>query len=828
MQRIIETVSLLVLIAVAVLRPLVAETYDPAGSALTQAIDALTDPSPLRTLAFDLLILAAVSGWLTARAVRAAPRYRWTGLEWGAALVTAGALVSCLIAGNKRLAINASVDWLCYPLLTIALVQLMSRPWQRRLLLAGVLASACSGAVQCFDQYVSHADTVAHYEAGKEEFWARQGVDRDSSKVELFEGRMRAREASGFLPHSNVAGAYLVLCGFATTGLAIARWRASREVQGRLLAGGCAVLAVLMFAATVLTKSQGALVSGGAGLVLWAVVAASSGWIAAHRVKAVLIGWCLAITGLLAVVGYGLYDGFQPGQSLNSRWEHLQQSLNFRWEYWQASAKLIADHPLTGVGRENFGRNYLQYKYIASSEEVANPHNLFVQAAADWGILGLIGIVVMLVGASWAVSGRSPPGTPTTLLRNEMDGRGLLLAGLVVFVGVMCARLPLLGSSDPSFLYLAVVMTGLPWLIGFTCFTVGGRTSRGESSDDGPIVCTAVAVGLFTFVLHEMINFASFVPGTAVTCFALLAYCIAEKRAAGLCPRGAATVEPSRSGSARRPRCLPDSQVGRALPDAGGECRAEPDLASAEFAIRNPQSAIKQAAGFAAVHRWCPPFVGLVVLIAAVVLVLLPQYKAAKYLSLARQAMSQWTPAPPSAQPANTLLRRAGEADPLDPTPCAVWADWMLAVSSAPFLTDKDHRVEALNATVASLDNAVDRDPFNVSHRRRLARAYRLKAAMIGRVDDYDAAVAAAREALHLYPLDPPGLVALGDCLLEAGEAVQSPDRLHEALDTYEQALQLDEARPWWETIRRFRPQEVADIKAKMAIARQAVGEQRE
>ena len=39
------------------------------------------------------------------------------------------------------------------------------------------------------------------------------------------------------------------------------------------------------------------------------------------------------------------------------------------------------------------------------------------------------------------------------------------------------------------------------------------------------------------------------------------------------------------------------SQVGRALPDAGRDCRAEPDLHPAESAIRNPQSAIERAAG---------------------------------------------------------------------------------------------------------------------------------------------------------------------------------------------------------------------------------------
>ena len=144
---------------------------------MTQALGNVSDPSPVRTLVFDALILLSACGWLAARAIGPGRRYRRTGLEWGLGLIAVAVVISCIFAGNKRLAVNASVDWLCYPVLTIALVQLMHKPWHRRLLLAAVLGAALAQTGQCFEQYfVGFEETKNHYESIKADFWGRQGV----------------------------------------------------------------------------------------------------------------------------------------------------------------------------------------------------------------------------------------------------------------------------------------------------------------------------------------------------------------------------------------------------------------------------------------------------------------------------------------------------------------------------------------------------------------------------------------------------------------------------------------------------------------------------
>ena len=62
------------------------------------------------------------------------------------------------------------------------------------------------------------------------------------------------------------------------------------------------------------------------------------------------------------------------------------KTMTVRWYYWTASAKMIADRPLLGVGPGNFANAYLKYRRDQAEEEVQNPHNLFAHALAEYGV----------------------------------------------------------------------------------------------------------------------------------------------------------------------------------------------------------------------------------------------------------------------------------------------------------------------------------------------------------------------------------------------------------------------------------------------------------
>ena len=75
-------------------------------------------------------------------------------------------------------------------------------------------------------------------------------------------------------------------------------------------------------------------------------------------------------------------------------------SLRYRWEYWQGAWGVITGGATSvwqalsspffwwGVGPGNFGGPYLKYKLPQSSEEILDPHNLFLEVWATAGVLG--------------------------------------------------------------------------------------------------------------------------------------------------------------------------------------------------------------------------------------------------------------------------------------------------------------------------------------------------------------------------------------------------------------------------------------------------------
>ena len=772
MRRRIESLSLLVLLVLVGLRPLVPESYDSGGDSIGRALAVLADPTLLRTVVFDLLILLAAWGYLLGRVLRPAEAHRRTGLEWGTTVLVLAAALSCVCAGQKRLAINAGLDWLCYPVLTIILVQLLRTCFMRRLLLAVVLASAAAQAVECFDQYYfAYEDTRAQYESLKEDLWARQGVELDSPQVELYEHRLLAHEAQGYLGHPNVAGSYLILCAFAAAAVAGGALVTRRYL--RCLA--VSALALALFWAAWLTGSRGALAACAAGVALALLIFGFKNWVRAHRQRAWILGWICVVGGMLAATGHGLYHGSLPSASLD-----------FRWQYWRASAELIADHGLTGVGRENFGRHYLRYKSIESPEEISSPHNLFVQATAEWGVLGLAGMTLLLLGGSRVVAGihgesrlrctaraeargsgndwasARVDGSATRADGSALGERGRVIAwGCGLFAGVVLLRLTLLGTSDADYLYFNGVLTGVAWLIGFALITSDFSRGRAPANEVSPVTVAVVAIGLFTLLLHDLINFALFVPGVATTFFALLAYVIAAR------------------------------------------VHREGDVGAAAAA---PTSVTEGAQGK---RPWVQLTLMTGATVGVLVLIALPVGRSAHRLAHARASSRHLTSAPLVEQPAQRRFVLARAADPLDSTASREHAEWLANLSTVPYLRD-----EALDAALVALTEALQRDPYNLQLHRLQMHVFRARAEAHENASDRAAAIEAARAALRLYPQDPRGLHALADRLLESAEAQGSTGQLRAALDTYREALALDDRRPAWEVIRRFPRRVRAQIEA--------------
>ncbi|MBI1313788.1 hypothetical protein GC176_21050 [bacterium] len=243
---------------------------------------------------------------------------------------------------------------------------------------------------------------------------------------------------------------------------------------------------LLTAACLILTKSRTAWCGTLAGLGLAAALSLSS-----NRSQAMLRRGLLIAAGLVIVIG-GLVGTatLTGGLDLNVIRE-APKSLKYRLEYWSSTLAVIAEHPLRGVGPGQFRDAYLRHKLPESSEEIADPHQAFLDVWANAGLpalLGLLGVVGFagrnVLGGSRSSDWRDDPancgspeqeqGTRDTLaLRSQAQSRdhstGSELTGLfavvLAFGIVLVAKFVLEAKIDIHALTVGAAATVCWWLL---------------------------------------------------------------------------------------------------------------------------------------------------------------------------------------------------------------------------------------------------------------------------------------------------------------------------------------------------------------------------
>jgi O-antigen ligase len=166
------------------------------------------------------------------------------------------------------------------------------------------------------------------------------------------------------------------------------------------------VIGVLILLATVATLSRGAAIALAAGslVMFWEVIRAR---------RRLFAG--LAVAGLAAIFA--------------SRYlAETGDSIDTRTTIWRSSVEMLRDHPVTGVGLDQFlgqyGRRYVRIEGWPE-RYTSHPHNLFLDF---WLSLGLAGLAILwlMLEATWSRLGASLGTTgPTT----QRAGVALLVAG---------------------------------------------------------------------------------------------------------------------------------------------------------------------------------------------------------------------------------------------------------------------------------------------------------------------------------------------------------------------------------------------------------------
>lgn len=418
-------------------------------------VDPLSTPisapaiGPAASMLIDALVLLGASLLLLAesRARRAIHPLWLIGLALGAIPIllhgwwwpAIGSLAPRGTLGHQRI----GVSWLAATAAAIAVAHACRHAPTRKLVAGVLLAFITLLALRGIQQVlIEHPATVAAFNANREAELASRGWTPDSPMAQAYQRRLMQAEATGWFGLSNVYASFAAFAAAVSLAWLIASLRAPRSTSPREQPFRIpppvlpALTLVLALAATALAASKGgvivALLALGFSLALIAPLAARLAPLRSFIGPACIFGVLLAVA-LRGVVGERIGE----------------LSILFRWFYMQASGRIIAAHPLTGVGPDGYQLAYLTAKNPLSPEEVSSPHSILLDWLSTLGIGGIAWSFLLIALA--ALIGRTlipPRGVSTTApsADNRDDTR---LASRIGMLAIALATIAAMGLESP-------------------------------------------------------------------------------------------------------------------------------------------------------------------------------------------------------------------------------------------------------------------------------------------------------------------------------------------------------------------------------------------
>jgi len=453
--------------------------------------------------------------------------YRPAGIEIGLVLFFIAAVISCFTASDKRLAITSLFVIISPLLCAIVLVQILDTPAKVYLVLAVIAALGILSAYQCFEQLIEgNKVMIEQYEENPQSMLEPLGIEPDTLQHFLFEHRIYAGNVRVFFTTRNSAGSFLLLSFFAALALYLHKIKSRKSGQSKFRDYAvCAIPIAVILAALVLTKSKGAIIGLIFAAVLIAIYFRLEKFIKAHR-KIILAACILVvIAGGVTIAWYGLKHDELPGGN----------SMLVRWQYWQASAKMYADHPLTGVGPGNFGHFYSRYKPAAAIESVSAPHNFLFSILTQYGPLGLAAMLTMIFIPLWKVIFHKHPNS------SEADSQPLSAFNtkvisyiLFAWLGVLLVRqflIPAVSIGGIAVLIYIVIRFTIPafvvFVAGFTLFRITADTNGQAGLQFQSYTVAILFCAVLGFLLHNLTDFAFFEPGVYTSFWFMMACLVA-------------------------------------------------------------------------------------------------------------------------------------------------------------------------------------------------------------------------------------------------------------------------------------------------------------
>jgi O-antigen ligase len=184
----------------------------------------------------------------------------------------------------------------------------------------------------------------------------------------------------------------------AAVGVVLCARIAVDRTRRALLRDVAAVALLPLLVGLYLTYSRGALAAVGLGLVTLALVVPEARplWALAGRRWRLVVGWgaVVLLAGALVLV---VVDRSSP-PARGATAQRFADIGSNRADYWRVAVDSFAGAPLQGVGTAGFGVEWLRERDVA--EGAVDAHSLYLETAAELGLVGLALLAVFLGGVA--------------------------------------------------------------------------------------------------------------------------------------------------------------------------------------------------------------------------------------------------------------------------------------------------------------------------------------------------------------------------------------------------------------------------------------------
>lgn len=519
---ILEYVLLALCLCVIALRTTFAES--PTAQSTTLPAN-LSDS--VYSLTISAVLIFAFVFWLVWGLCSKRFLYRFTGIEIGLCLFCVAAIVAGFAAANKRAAITNFVTLLAPILMAVLLVQILDSQSKVKLLVALIAALGVLSAYQCADQFLfTNRMMIEQYEQAPRTFLEPLGIETGTFQQFLFEHRLYSRGVRSFFTTRNSAGSFTLMALFAAAALFIDKLKnrkSGSSPPSYLFA--CGIAAAVILFGLALTRSKGAIIGLFSAAAIFIAYLRFGSWLKAHKKGILIVCLLLAVAVGSVVIWYGLNYGKLPGGS----------SMLVRWQYWHAAAKMYADHFVTGVGPGNFAHFYPHYKPAEALETVADPHNFPLSILTQYGPLGLIGFLAMILLPLWRViSPNLVSSSPETHQPQPAFRARPVIFLLILWLALLLARLIVIPAAAEGLTVMIYVIVRfyvppvVVFIIAFWLLTKPLHTIRNtQYAIRNPNIAAALFCAVLGVTLHNLIDFAIFEPGVFTTFWAIIACLIA-------------------------------------------------------------------------------------------------------------------------------------------------------------------------------------------------------------------------------------------------------------------------------------------------------------